>query len=180
MLSWPASLGSQQHQLCRHHDLQLIQNQVAPSHGPPARVLSRLSFPARSLLLPKPHGKREHPKAAWSQKIPHGCHLGLNPSTSLPLQPHFWLLPQRVIPASIPVFFQVYWAAIVRQAWPHSMEPIISKLSCRCCNHGELPPSYIMGWSHSHLPGSKHGHGYLTYPWNQLKVIDMLNDHARN
>ena len=28
--------------------------------------------------------------------------LGLNPSTSLPLQPHFRLLPQSVTPASIP------------------------------------------------------------------------------
>ena len=66
-----------------------------------------------------------------------------------------------------------------RQAWPHGVEPIIAKLSCRCCNQGELPPSCIMGWSHSHPPGSKQGHSYLTYLWNQLKVIDMLNDHSR-
>ena len=65
------------------------------------------------------------------------------------------------------------------QVWPHGMELIISKLSFRLCNQGELLPSYISGWSHSHLPGSKHSHSYLTYPWNQLKVIDMLNDHAR-
>ena len=44
----------------------------------------------------------------------------------------------------------------------------------RGCNQGELPPSYILGRSHSHLPCSKHGHSYLTYPWNQLKVIDVL------
>ena len=49
------------------------------------------------------------------------------------------------------------------QAWSHGMEPVISKLSCRCCNQGELPPSYILGGSHSHLPGSKYGHSYLTY-----------------
>ena len=55
----------------------------------------------------------------------------------------------------------------------------MSKLSLMCYNQGELPPSYILGWSHSHLPGSKHGHSYLTYPWNQLKVIDMLNDCSR-
>ena len=65
------------------------------------------------------------------------------------------------------------------QVWPCGMESIISKLLCRLCNQGELPPSYIMGWSHSHPPGSKHGHSYLTYLWNQLKVIDMLNDHSR-
>ena len=39
--------------------------------------------------------------------------LGLNPSASLPLQPHFRLLLQSVTPASIPVSFQLYWAAIV-------------------------------------------------------------------
>ena len=66
-----------------------------------------------------------------------------------------------------------------RQVWSHGMEPIISKLSHRHCNQGELPPSYLMGWCHSHLPGSQHGHSYLTYPWNQSKVIDMLNDHSR-
>ena len=65
------------------------------------------------------------------------------------------------------------------QVWPHGMEPIFSKLSHGCCNQGELPPSYILCGSHSHLPGSKPGHSYLTYPWNQLKVIDMLNDHLR-
>ena len=65
------------------------------------------------------------------------------------------------------------------QVWPHGVEPVISKVSCRCRNQGKLLPSYIMVWSHSHLPGSKEGHSYLTYLWNQLKVIDMLNDHSR-
>ena len=39
--------------------------------------------------------------------------LGLNTSTHLPLQPHFRLLLQSATPASIPVFFQLYWAAVV-------------------------------------------------------------------
>ena len=39
--------------------------------------------------------------------------LGFNPSAYLPLQPHFQLLLQSVTPASIPIFFQLYWAAIV-------------------------------------------------------------------
>ena len=65
------------------------------------------------------------------------------------------------------------------QVWPHGTEPIFSKLSHRLCNQGELLPSYILWGSHSQLPGSKHGHSYLTYLWNQLKVIDMLNDYAR-
>ena len=62
-----------------------------------------------------------------------------------------------------------------RQAWPCGVEPIISNLSRKLCNQEELPPSYIMGWSHSHPPGSKHGHSYLTYLWNQLKITDTLN-----
>ena len=61
--------------------------------------------------------------------------------------------------------FQLDWAATVNwQVCPHGMEPILSKLSHRCCNQGELLPSYILGGSHSQLPGSKHGHSYLTYP----------------
>ena len=39
--------------------------------------------------------------------------LSLNPSAHLPLQPHFRLLLQSVTPASIPVFFQLYWVAVV-------------------------------------------------------------------
>ena len=64
------------------------------------------------------------------------------------------------------------------QAWPCGMDPVISKLSHRHCNQGELPPSYIHGGTHSHIPGLKHSHSYVTYPWNQLKIMDMLNDHA--
>ena len=44
-------------------------------------------------------------------------HLGLNPSASLPLQTHFWLLLQSITPSSIPVFFQLYWAATVSLGW---------------------------------------------------------------
>ena len=36
------------------------------------------------------------------------------------------------------------------QVWPHGMEPIFSKLSCRHCHQGELLPSSILGGSHSH------------------------------
>ena len=50
------------------------------------------------------------------------------------------------------------------QVWPHGMEPILSKLSRRPCNQGELLPSPTLGGSHSHPPGSKHGHSYLTHP----------------
>ena len=58
--------GSRHHQLCGCCNLQLIQSHVAPSHGPPARVLSPLFFLAKSLLLPKPRGKKKHSKTSWS------------------------------------------------------------------------------------------------------------------
>ena len=51
-----------------------------------------------------------------------------------------------------------------RQVWPHGVEPIFSKLSCRPCNQGELLPSPILGGIWSHPPGKKRGHSYLTYP----------------
>ena len=49
------------------------------------------------------------------------------------------------------------------QAWAHGVEPIFSKLSCRGCNQRGLPPTYITGRSHWHLPVSKLGHSYFTY-----------------
>ena len=92
----------------------------------PARVLSPLFFQAKSFLLPKPRGKRKHPKATWSYSlsghvVPTSAkaswspkrhmvpkrdtkwlpHLGLNPSANLPLQVHFWLHPQLATAASI-------------------------------------------------------------------------------
>ena len=58
--------GSRHHQLCGCCNLQLIQSHVAPSHGPPARVLSPLSLWLQSLSYclsrvarrstPKPRG----------------------------------------------------------------------------------------------------------------------------
>ena len=51
------------------------------------------------------------------------------------------------------------------QVWPYGVEPIISKLSHRSCIQRELPPSYIMGGSHSHPPWLK--------AWPQLFNISM-------
>ena len=58
--------GSRHHQLCGCCNLQLIQSHVAPSHGPPARVLSPVSLWLQSLSCclsrvarrstPKPRG----------------------------------------------------------------------------------------------------------------------------
>ena len=49
----------------------------------------------QSLVVPTRHMVPER-DAKW---LPH---LGLNPSTNLPLQPHFWLLSQLATAASIP------------------------------------------------------------------------------
>ena len=96
--------------------------------------------------------------------------LGLNPSASLPLQPHFRLLPQcyicqqsRILPALLGCHSKS------GEVWPHGMEPIFSKVSHRCCNQGQLLPSYILDGSQFHPPGSKRGHSYLTYPLKQVK-----------
>ena len=98
-LTWQAFCGSQSHQLCRLLHLQcLIQNHMAPSHGWPARVISPLSSPARSLLLPKPCGKAARFGHPWLL-----C-LGLNPSINLPLQPYFWLFPQSTTLPAFPYF----------------------------------------------------------------------------
>ena len=93
-------------------------------------------------------------------------HLGLNPCTNLPLQPYFQLLPQSATPASIPIFFQLFWAAVVSlgRHGPVAWSKSSPRSHAGCCNQGELLPSYILGGSHSHLPGSKHYHSYLTYP----------------
>ena len=66
--------GSRHHQLGGCCNLQLIQSHVAPSHGSPARVLSALFFPAKSLLLPKPCGKKKHSKTTWSSFFSYSLH----------------------------------------------------------------------------------------------------------
>ena len=151
------------HPMCRCCDLQLIQNHVASSHGPPARVLSPLFFQAKSLLLPKPCGKREHPKA----RGPNSCQTHRVPT--LP-KPHGSLLGMAVAPGfksqcqsssaapfSTPptISYTCQHSHILPallgchsksgQVCPLGMEPIFSNLSCRHCNQGELLPSYISG-----------------------------------
>ena len=73
-------------------------------------------------------------QAAWSPKNPAWlpC-LGLNPSTNLPLLHHFQLRPQLATAANIPIFFQLYWAAIVSpwsQSFPSSHTGTITRGSC--------------------------------------------------
>ena len=113
-------------------------------------------------------------KATWQKGAPQShvvlcgpvgvlC-LGSNPRTSLPLQPisdssysqlHLPAFP--ILPALLGCHSKS------GQGRHHGVEPIFSKLSCRCCNHRELLPSYNLGGSHSQPPGSKQGHSYLTY-----------------
>ena len=86
-------------------------------------------------------------QATWSRKAPAWLpRLGLNPSADLALPHHFQLLPQLATAASIPIFFQLYWAATVS---PGRCGPVVWRQSstsfCRFCNQGELPPSYIIG-----------------------------------
>ena len=134
-------LGSQHHQLCHCCNLQLIQSHEAPSHSPPARVLSPLFFPAKSLLLPKPRGKK-HSKTTRSCLLSFRTVWSFSPfqnHVALSLSPQNHLVFPRMaaepgsksqrqssfaapflIPPTISytcqhscIFFQLYWAAIV-------------------------------------------------------------------
>ena len=154
-------------------NLQLIQSHVAPSHGPPARVLPPLSsWQSLSCYLscvakrstPKPHGPLLSPQnrvilfllAAAprfkSQRPSSFAAPFLTPPTMSYTCQH-----PRILTALLGCHCKS------RQVWPHGMEPIISKLSRRPCNQEELLPSPILGGIWFHPPGSKHGHSYLTY-----------------
>ena len=89
---------------------------VTATGSPLCQSCMVLSFSAKAVWssfpsLPKPRGPLY--SLCQSCVIPSLVWLGFNPSPSLPLQPHFQLLLQSVTPASIPVFFQLYWAAVV-------------------------------------------------------------------
>ena len=159
------SPGLRHHPLCRRSNLQLIQSHVAPSPGPPARILSPLFFQVKSLLLPKSRGKREHPKVVWSSPrmaAAPGFKSQQQSSSAAPLPAPPTICYTCLHSRSLPALLGYHSKS--GQVWPHGVEPIISKLSCRPCNQGELPPSYILGGSHFHPPGSKHSHSSLTYP----------------
>ena len=103
--------GSRHHQLCGCCNLQLIQSHVAPSHGPPARALPPHFFPAKSLLLPKPRGKKKHSKTTRSSL------LSLRTLWSFsPFQNHvvLFLSPQNLVFLSI--YFRTMWPPIYFRA----------------------------------------------------------------
>ena len=95
---------------------------VPPPHGPPARVLSPLFFQAKSLLLPKLRGNKEHPKTTWSSFLSSKTAWS---SHSMAAAPRFKSQHQSSSAAPHPtpptitytcqhsLFFQLYWAAIV-------------------------------------------------------------------
>ena len=132
--------GSRHHQLCGCHNLQLIQSHVASSHGPPARVLSPLFFLAKSLLLPKPRGKKKHSKTTWSSLLSFRTSWS---SLSMAAAPRFksqcpssfaapFLTPPTVSytcqhPRILPAFLGCHSKS--GQVWPHGVEPIISDLT---------------------------------------------------
>ena len=116
--------------------------------------------------LPKPHG----PPSLW---LP--C-LGLNLSTSLPLQPHFQLLLQSVTPASIPMFFQLYWAAIVSlgrcgpMAWSQSSPSSHTALQPGVASHlhhglKSLPSPWLKAWPQLFNISMKPVKGYRYVKW---------------
>ena len=126
-----------------------------------------------------PHGPW---KDAWSQKErPNGCHVWVKiPAPVFPCSPISHASHNQLHLPAFPILPALLGChSKSGQVWPHGTEPIFSKLSRRCCNQGELTPSYNLGGSHSYPPGSKLGHSHLTYLWDQLKFIDTLNDHAR-
>ena len=107
--------GSQHHQLCGCCDLQLIQSHVAPSHGPPARVVSPLSLWLQSLSCclsrvakrstPKPHGPLYSPSEP-SGPFPH---FRTAWSSSFPLRTS-WFSPIHSRTVWPPIYFRAAWS----------------------------------------------------------------------
>ena len=186
--------GSRHHQLCGCCNPQLIQSHVAPSHGPPARVLSPLSSRQSLSCCLSRVAKRSTPKPRgplYSPSEPRGPfpHFRTTWPSSFPLRTSWYSLSTAAAPRFkfqcpssfaapfptpptvsytcqhpriLPAFLSCHSKS--GKVWPHGMEPIISKLSRRPCNQGELLPSPILGGIWSHPPGSKQGHSYLTHP----------------
>ena len=105
-----------------------------------ALFLSPQNLMVLSSFTSEPHGPLTFPSEPRGSLLLWLLHLGLNPRAHLPLQPHFRLLLQSATPASIPVFFQLYWAAIVSpgrcgpmawsQSFPSSHAGPVTRGSC--------------------------------------------------
>ena len=109
--------GSRHHQLCGCCNLQLIQSHEAPSHSPPARVLSPLFFPEKFLLLPKPHGKKKHSKTTWSSLLSFRTAWSFSPLQNhmdlylLASEPRGSLLPSE-LHGLRPIYFGAAWSLL--------------------------------------------------------------------
>ena len=95
--------------------------------------------------------------------------LGLNPM-NLPLQPHSWILPQSATPASIPVFFQVFWSAIVS---PGSYSPMAWNKSSPSSHKGAVNRGFSSqlhpGWKSLPSPWLKAGPQIFNISMKQVK-----------
>ena len=121
-------------------------------------------LPARSLLLPKSHGKRQHPKATWSWFSPRMCgpkqsSMAAKPGFTSPCQSSsaacFWLLPQLGTPASTPLFFQPFleaWVSLGRcgpMGGANHLQALMQVLGVACQVHPEwksLPFPWLKAW----------------------------------
>ena len=153
----------------------LLQSLVVHSFLQGRMVSSPFTLGPRGLLFPspKPFGPPYYFGAAWSLLYSRAAWSPL----SMAAGPRFksqrpssfaapFLTPPTVSytcqhPCILPALLGCHSKS--GQVWPHGMEPIISTLSLRPCNQGELLPSPILGGIWSHPPGSKQGHSYLTY-----------------
>ena len=127
--------------------------------APPSAVL--LGSP---VLNPKPHGTFSWPTSKSPVTLFFPCKVS----------PVFFQTAKRELRIAATSCFPASQAAWQRDPQSHVgapfscqscvVLPLSTKLSCRLCTQGELPPSYLLGGSHSYLPGSKHCHSYLTYP----------------
>ena len=152
--------GSRHHQLCRCHGVPTLPKQRGSLLLLPQNRVVLFPFSTKAALssLSSPHQSRV---VLWYDCTPgfksqHQCSSAAPCSTTPTIR--YTCQHSCILPALLGCHSKS------GQVWPHCMDPIFSKLSSRCCNQGELLPSYILGGSHSHLPSSKHSHSYLTYP----------------
>ena len=124
-------------------------------------------------------------RTAWSSSLWLPC-LGLNPSTHIPLQTHFRLLLQSVTPASILVFFQLYWAAIVSlgrcgpMAWSQSSPsshagPVTGGVASQYHLGWNLVPSpWLKAWAQLFNISMKPVKGYRCVKWPHQGLVAKL------
>ena len=136
--------GSRHHPLCGCCNLQLIQRHVAPTHSPPARFLSPLFFPAKSLLLPKLRGKKKHSKTTWSSSFPSIRTAWSSPFTSEPCGPLPFPSEPRGPPLSPIHFIRTAWTSIYLLASepPGSLSLWLPRLGLNPSTHLPLQPHF--------------------------------------